>query len=249
MNTYIIYLCYQPIKNMKYMGPKASIILPIRQKNKPLLQHNIDYNESNFIEAKSISTQKNILSKIAKGLSLDSIYHHIVVGFEGDKVLKCLNYSPNIGYTTVPEYKIINHGRIIADIIKKYNPSKYDGILINTDISCIITKPLDIDPSKNYIMYYDENHSESDVTCNIVDSTIEHMSFNSSKYYWSGICYLNNSTIRLLKFINTIKFTDPMFVWEIINYIKDHGNQFEAMGLNKKQYKYISNDILKATKV
>lgn len=227
MNIYSVYLCYQPIKNMKYIGPKAIVPVSLKKQNKPLLQHNIAYMETIFG---------------------DSMHHHVVVGFDGEKVLRCIGYQDNIGYRTVPDYKVINHGKIIADLIKKYNPEKYSGMFINTDISCILTKPLDIDPEQNYIMCFDDNYAESDITCNVIDNKIEHISFNSSEYYWSGICYLNNATIKLLKFINTIKFTDPMFTWEIINYLKDQGVIFNLLSLHNRQYKYISNDMLKSTK-
>lgn len=227
MNLYTVYLCYQPIKNMKYIGPKGSVVLPINRKQKPLLQHCIDHIDGMF----------------------DRVCHHMVVGFEGDKVLKCLQEQSNLSYSTIPEYKTINHGKIIADIIKKYQPDKYDGLLIFSDIGCVITKPLDIDPSKNYIFCFNDDYAESGLTCNVVNNLVEHISFNSSNYYWSGLCYLNNATIKLLRFINTIKFTDPMFTWEIINYLKDRGTTFNLLQLNKKQYKYISNEAIKSTKV
>lgn len=225
MSIYNIYMCYQPIKNMKYIGPKAICKVSLKNSKKYILQHNI-LNNQNWFGKKS--------------------YHHIVLGFEAEKVVKTFGDQKNMSYSFIGNYKNINHGKIIKDIINKYDPTKYKGLLISTDISCIITKPLDIDFKSNYIFGFRENTGESDLTCNVVEGNLQHISFNTSNQYWSGICYLNNSTIKLLNFINKLKLTDPMFLWEEINYLQDKNVEFKYFELNKRQYKYINNDMLKS---
>lgn len=223
-------MCYEPIKNMKYVGPKAAIKLSIGKKQTTLIDHNI------------LSVKQNINK---------SSYNHVVMGFEADKVLKCLPFvDNNLGYNIVMNYKMINHGKIIADIIKKYNPAKHSGILISTDIGLVVTKNLknNIDFSQNTVFCYQEDHSDTDLSCFIENDKIEHISFGISNVFWSGLCYLNNDTIRLLNFINKIKYTDPMFLWEIVNYLQEKNVTFKPLVLKKTQYKYMSNQNLKSIK-
>jgi len=227
MSIYTIYFCYQPTKNMKYIGPKSSVTVPIKKEKNYLINHSINYTEKLF----------------------GNVYNHVVVGFESDKVLKCLKPNNNLNYSVVLDYKNTNHGRIIKDILLKYSPVNYNGIFLISDISFIITEPLKLNPHKNYIFTTSKDITNTDITCNVIDDNVEYLSYNSSDYYWNGMCYMNNETIRLLKHFNRIKFTDPLFLLEIINYLKDHGVVFTHMPIKNKQYTYINNNTLKTHKV
>lgn len=227
MSIYSIYICYQPTKNMKYMGPKSSLVVPIKKEKKTLIQHNINYMNNIF----------------------DDVKHHVVVGFEADKTIKLLDNIDKLSYNIILDYKNTNHGKIIKDILIKYDKLKFNGIFIVSDINCIITKPIPLDETKNYILTTNKNINNHDMTCNIIDNKIEHISYNTSDAYWSGMVYFSNETIRLLKHINNIKFTDPLFLFEIINYLIDSGVIFDNYYLKPRQHIYISNDILKSSKV
>ncbi len=219
-------MCEQPTKNMKYMGPKSNVVVPIKRNKKTLIEHNLCYYDKLF----------------------GTTYNHIVVGFEAEKVIKSLPKNTNIGYGIILDYKNTNHGKIIKDILIKYN-YEHSGVFITSDISGIITNNIDIDYNKSYVFSTKTRYNDNEITCNVVDGQVEHISYNTSDIYWTGACYLSNDAVKLLKYINKIKFTDPLFLLEIINYLKDHGIVFNNMQLDNKQYTYISNTVFKSSKV
>lgn len=227
MSIYSIYFCYQPTKNMKYIGPKSSVTVPIKKQKSTLIEHNINYTKELF----------------------DDLRHHVVVGFESEKTITLLNGIDKLSYNIILDYKNTNHGKVLKDILVKYDRSQSDGVFIVSDISCIITQKIKLDNSKNYIFTTNKNVNNNDMTCNIVDDKVEHISYDTSLYYWNGMCYLTNETIRLLKHINNTKFTDPLFLFEIINYLIDHGVVFDHCYLKPRQHSYVSNTILKSSKV
>lgn len=226
---YSIYFCYQPTKNMKYIGPKSSVVVPVKKQKKSLIQHNIDY--------------------VCKLLDDSDTKHHVIVGFEADKTIRLLSDIHNLSYNIILDYKNTNHGKIIKDILIKYDRNHFDGLLIVSDISCIVTENITFDKDKNYVFTASKDINNQDMTCNIVENNVEHISYGTSNNYWNGMCYFNNETIRLLKHINKIKFTDPLFLFEIINYLIDNGIKFNHLHLKPRQYSYVSNNILKSSKV
>jgi len=226
MSIYSIYFCYQPTKNMKYIGPKSSVTVPIKKQKSTLIEHNINYTKELF----------------------DDLRHHVVVGFESEKTIRLLNGIDKLSYNIILDYKNTNHGKVLKDVLVKYDRSQSDGVFIVSDISCIITQKIKLDNSKNYIFTTNKNVNNNDMTCNIVDDKVEHISYDTSSYYWNGMCYLTNETIRLLKHINNTKFTDPLFLFEIINYLIDHGVVFDHCYLKPRQHSYVSNTTLKSSK-
>jgi len=229
MSIYSIYFCYQPTKNMKYIGPKSSVIVPIQKHKKSLIEHNIDY--------------------VCKLFNDQDTKHHIVVGFEAEKTLKLLKDIKNLSYNIVLDYKNTNHGKIIKDTLLKYDRTKFDGLFIISDVSYLITQNINLDPNNNYIFTVSKDGNNQDMTCNVVEGKVEHISYGTSTNYWNGMCYFNNETIRLLKHINNLKFTDPLFLFEIVNYLIDNGIKFDHFPLKPRQYSYVSNNILKSSKV
>lgn len=222
-----INLAYQPTKNMKYLGPKGAV--PIKHKNttKPLIMHSIRSIDNAFCDSE--------------------IDHKVVVGFESDKVLKSIEDNA-ITYSIVLDHKNTNHGKILKDILLKYDREKYNGCIINCDIGYILQSEINIDTNNNYIFYTNINSAETENTCNIDRDTVEYIMYNTTENYWTGMCFLSNETIRLIKHINLIYFTDPLFLLEIINKTISSGAKYNPYYLNDKDYTYIKNTTLKKTK-
>lgn len=225
-NLLHIILAYQFTKNMKYLGPKECIVIKHQRKNKPIIHHHID--------------------NIRKTFSGYTIKNNIVVGFEADKVLK--TFKEPIDYSYVLDYKSVNHGKIIKDILLKYNKfqNTNKGCIISTDAS-FLTKLNDIkiDPNKNYIFYTKQSYSDSDITCNIENDKVTYMLYNTSNNFWTGIVYLSNEAIRLIKHINLVYNTDPLFLIELLNQSISSGLKIEGYELKKKDFTYIDNNSVK----
>lgn len=221
-------MCYQFTKNMKYMGPKGSIKIKHNRRTKPILHHHID-GVTNMFGDNEIKTR-------------------MVVGFEADKILK--TFDKPVAYSCVVDHSNTNHGKIIKDILVKYNHKTTDcaGCFIATDVSVIpkITN-IDIDLSKNYVFYTDNKDLETDITCNIQNDQIEYILYNTSENFWTGMVYLSNEAIRAIKHINLVYNTDPLFLIEIINQAITTGVDFRPYKLKKKDFSYIHNNSLKLT--
>lgn len=223
-----IYFAYQFTKNMKYIGPKGSVKIKYQNTNKSLIMHAID--------------------SINKSFSNYDISHKVVVGFEADKLLKSIDDN-NVTYSIVLDHKDTNHGKILKDILLKYDASQYSGCIIISDISVLLNKKQDIDIENNYIYYTNQKDMDGNNTCNIIDNTVEHITYDTSNNYWTGICYVSNSIIRLIKHINLVYFTDPLFLMEIINQTIGSGAKFHGYALLNKDFTYIKNSTIKKIKV
>jgi hypothetical protein len=222
-----INLAYQATKNMKYLGPKGAISVKHKNTSRPLIMHSINSINNAFPESE--------------------IDHKVVVGFESDKVLKSIEDNA-ITYSIVLDHKNMNHGKILKDILLKYDKQKYSGCIINCDIGFILQSKFDIDPNNNYIFYTNSNPSETENTCNIDGNKVEYIMYNTTDNYWTGLCFLSNDIIRLIKHINLVYFTDPLFLLEIINKTINSGGKFNPYRLDNKDYTYIKNTTLKKTK-
>lgn len=223
-----IHFAYQPSRNMKYLGPKGSInIKKSCCSSKPLIMCSID--------------------SMNKYITNSELTHKVVVGFESEKVLKSID-DPNIGYSLILDYKNINHGKILKDILLKYNIDNYDGCFITSDISFILRSNLDIDTNNNYIFYSNNVSMDTENTCNLDNNKVEYLMYNTSDNYWTGMCFFSNELIRLIKHINLVYFTDPLFLMEIINKTINSGAKFEGYKLTNKDFSYISNTTLKKMK-
>lgn len=221
-------MCYQFTKNMKYMGPKASIKIKHNRKTKPILHHHID--------------------GITKMFSGNNIKKKMVVGFEADKILK--TFDEPVPYSCVMDHNNTNHGKIIKDILVKYNHKNPDciGCFIATDVSLIPKiANIDIDLNKSYVFYTDSRDLDTDITCNIEDNQIEYILYNTSDHFWTGMVYLSNEAIRAIKHINLVYNTDPLFLMEVINQAISIGVNFDPYKLKKKDFSYIHNNSLKLT--
>jgi hypothetical protein len=218
---------YQFTKNMKYLGPKGSIQIKHQNSKKPIIQHHI-----------------NGTRKLFKNETLST---NIVVGFEADKVLKTFDSQPN--YMFVLDHKYTNHGKILKDILLKYNKTEeqFAGCLISSEISFIPkTTLIDMDLNESYC-FCTEQDITTDITCNIndQDSKIEYISYNTSPYKWTGMAYLSNEAIRLVKHINLAYNTDPLFLMEVLNQSISSGLKINMINLKKKDFVYIKNNSLK----
>jgi hypothetical protein len=71
------------------------------------------------------------------------------------------------------------------------------------------------------------------------------MLYNTSNNFWTGIVYLSNEAIRLLKHINLVYNTDPLFLIEILNQSISSGLKIEGYELKKKDFTYINNNLVK----
>lgn len=225
-NLLHIVLAYQFTRNMKYLGPKESIVIKNQRKNKPIIHHHID-----------------AVSKMLEGYE---IKNNIVVGFEADKILK--TFKNMVDYSFVLDYKSVNHGKIIKDILLKYNKSKtnYQGCFISVDAAFIPKiKNINIDPNKNYVFYTNKEVMESNITCNIEDNNVTYMLYNTTNNFWTGMVYLSNEAIRLIKHINQVYNTDPLFLIEVLNQSISSGLKLEGYQLKKKDFTYIDNNSLK----
>ena len=222
-----INLAYQSTKNMKYLGPKGAISVKHKNVNRPLIMHSINSINNSFPDSE--------------------IDHKVVVGFESDKVLKSIEDNA-ITYSIVLDHKNTNHGKILKDILLKYDKQKYNGCIINCDIGFLLQSKFNIDPNNNYVFYTNSNPSETENTCNIDADRVEYIMYNTTDNYWTGLCFLSNDIIRLIKHINLVYFTDPLFLLEIINKTINSGGKFNAYHLDQKDYTYIKNTTLKKTK-
>ena len=226
-NFLCINFAYQSTKNMKYLGPKGAVQVKHKNSTKPLIMHSIRSIDNNFENS--------------------NITHKVVVGFESDKVLKSIEDN-SITYTVVLDHKNTNHGKILKDILLKYDGKKFDGCIINLDIGYILQSSINIDPNNSYVFYTNSNLAETENTCNIDEDKIEYIMYSTTNNYWTGMCFLSNDIIRLIKHINLVYFTDPLFLLEIINKTIVSGAKFNAYKLNEKDYTYIKNTSLKKTK-
>lgn len=226
-NFLCINFAYQSTKNMKYLGPKGAIDIKYKGSTKPLIMQSI--------------------RSIDSALKDTNLTHRVIVGFESDKVLKSID-DTSIGYNVVLDHKNTNHGKIIKDILLKYNNKNFNGCLINSDISYLLQSPLKIDPELNYIFYTNSNVSETENTCNIDKDNVEYIMYNTTNNYWTGMCFFSNEVIRLIKHINLIYFTDPLFLLEIINKTISSGVHYKGYRLDDKDFTYIKNTTLKKTK-
>ena len=226
-NFLCINFAYQSTKNMKYLGPKGAIDIKHKNSTKPLIMHSVGCIDNCFQDS--------------------SISHKTVVGFESEKVLKSIDDN-SIGYNIVLDHKSTNHGKIIKDILLKYDKSKFNGCIINSDISYLLQSPINIDPDSNYIFYTNTNVAETENTCNIDNDNVEYIMYNTTNNYWTGMCFLSNEVIRLIKHINLIYFTDPLFLLEIINKTISSGAIYKGYKLNDKDFTYIKNTTLKKMK-
>ena len=226
-NFLCVNFAYQPTKNMKYLGPKGSIPVKHKGTSKPLIMH--------------------FMRSINDAFKGSELYHKVVVGFESDKLLKSID-DIEVGYSVVLDHKNTNHGKILKDILLKYDYNKFNGCIINSDISYLLQSNITIDTNNNYVFYTSTNNSETENTCNIDNNSVEYIMYNTTENYWTGMCYLSNETIRLIKHLNLVYFTDPLFLLEIINKTISCGSKFESYKLNDKDYTYIKNTALKKTK-
>lgn len=221
-------MAYQATKNMKYLGPKGAINLRHKGADKPLLNHFMDS-----------------ITKIMKPLDVG---HHVVAGFESDKLAKCVNNNID-GYSNIIDHKNTNHGSILKQILSKYNKLKYSGVLILTDISLLINSNLDLDINKNYIFFTKSNKLSTNLTCNIHDNKVEYLLYETSENFWTGSVFLCNKAVSLLKTINNLYFTDPLFLMEILNKAISCGLEIQAYELKDKDFTYVQNNSLKEAKV
>jgi len=226
-NFLSINFAYQSTKNMKYLGPKGAIDIKYKNSTKPLIMHSIRCMDNCFHDAK--------------------LSHKVVVGFESDKVLKSID-DTSIGYNIVLDHKNTNHGKILKDILLKYDNKRFNGCIINTDISYLLQSPIKINTDSNYIFYTHSNTAETENTCNIDNDNVEYIMYNTTNNYWTGMCFLSNEVIRLIKHINLIYFTDPLFLLEIINKTINSGAKYNGYQLDDKDFVYIKNTTLKKTK-
>lgn len=222
-----INFAYQSTKNMKYLGPKGAVVIKHKNSSRPLVMHSI--------------------RSIDQAFSNSEIDHKVVVGFESEKVLRSIDDNA-ITYSIVLDHKNTNHGKILKDILLKYDKEKYNGCIINCDIGYLLQSKIDIDPNNNYVFYTNSNTAETENTCNINNDGVEYIMYNTTNNYWTGMCFLSNEVIRLIKHINLIYFTDPLFLLEVINKTISSGAKFDAYKLNEKDYTYIKNTTLKKTK-
>lgn len=222
-----IHFAYQPTKNMKYLGPKGSISTKIKNKTRPIVMHSVEHIDNNIKDYET--------------------HHHIVVGFESEKVLKNID-NMSVGYSIVVDYKNTNHGKILKDNLLKYDYSKYDGCLITSDIGFLLQSEVNINPDKNYIFYTNSDSIETENTCNLDGDNIEYITYKTNSNYWTGMCFFSNEIIRLIKHLNLIYYTDPLFLMEIINKSISCGAKFDGYKLTNKDFTYISNNSLKKMK-
>lgn len=223
-----IEFAYQATKNMKYLGPKGAIDIKHKGSNKPLLNHFMD--------------------SVDKILKPSSVGHHVIAGFESDKLVKCVSNSID-GFSTVLDYKNTNHGAILKGILSKYNPLKYNGIFISTDISYLVNTNLDLDSKQNYVFFTQSDKSPTNFTCNIQDGKLEYILYETSENFWTGMAFLSNKAISLMKTINNMYFTDPLFFMELLNKAISCGLEVRAYELKDKDFTYIQNNSLKEAKV
>lgn len=219
---------YQATKNMKYLGPKGAISIRHKGSEKPLLNHFMD--------------------SVSKSLQPFDIRHHIVAGFESDKLIKCVDDSIE-GYSNIMDHKNTNHGAILKSILVKYNPKKYIGTFVSTDISCLPSTSLNIDITKNYVFFTKNTKTLTNLTCNIQDDKLEYILYETSDNFWTGMAFLSNKAIALLKTINNTYFTDPLFFMELLNKAVSCGLEIEAYELKDKDFAYIQNNSLKEARV
>lgn len=224
-----IHFAYQPSKNMKYLGPKGSINTKIKNSSlRPIIMHSIE--------------------NVSKYITNSDITHRVVVGFESDKVLKSID-DTNVRYSIVVDYKNTNHGKIIKDIMLKYDTKNFDGCIITSDIGFILQSDISIDINQNHIFYTDSENLDTENTCNLDDTNVEYLTYKTNNNYWTGMCFLSNETVRLIKHINSVYFTDPLFLMEVINKSISSGAKFNAYKIPNKNFHYINNNTLKKLKV
>jgi len=226
-NFLCINFAYQSTKNMKYLGPKAAIDVKYKNSTKPLIMHSMKCIDKCFSDA--------------------TLKHNVVVGFESDKVLKSID-DTSVGYNAVLDHKNTNHGKILKDILLKYDNKHFNGCIINSDISYLLQSPIKINPESNYVFYTKSNTAEAENTCNIDNDKVEYIMYNTTNNYWTGMCFLSNDVIRLIKHINLVYFTDPLFLLEIINKTINSGAKYNGYELTDKDFVYMKNTTLKKTK-
>jgi len=225
-NIQCVAFAHQMTKSMKSLGPKGMLCFKYGRIEKPVILHHFQSIKKLFDAKKYRMSFKT------------------TIGFEQERFLLLKN-NKQLGLCSIDNHKNTNHGKILKDILCDYDPARFCGIFISSDISILFKKKIDMNIKKNYIFYTEQKDFDSDITCNIEDNKVEYLFFETSGYLWAGCCFFCNDTIKIINKINKENNTDNIFLMELINKLISLNQEFIPNKLLKQNILQVKNNQLK----